>query len=222
MTPYQYGANNPIKYIDINGDSLRVAGSDSAIESFQQVVSNGTGGFYSASVGDDGLVSITATGKEGEISKTQQNFADVMTNSASLETGLSEFSLVDHSDKASKGIIVGDNGESDISATPGVHTIDMGDVQKFGSDGLLTSQGALAHEISEGFEIQVNGTKPMNAHRKALRTESRVNGIATLGGTINSSRTELRVRVQAGFNDVRNVIFKVKGGNIKKIGNNKR
>jgi RHS repeat-associated protein len=24
MSPYQYGANNPIKYIDVNGDNIRV------------------------------------------------------------------------------------------------------------------------------------------------------------------------------------------------------
>jgi hypothetical protein len=24
MSPYQYGANNPLKYIDVNGDSIRI------------------------------------------------------------------------------------------------------------------------------------------------------------------------------------------------------
>lgn len=28
MNPYQYGANNPIKFIDVNGDSIRVAQAD--------------------------------------------------------------------------------------------------------------------------------------------------------------------------------------------------
>jgi hypothetical protein len=37
MTPYQYGANNPIKFIDINGDSLDIGGNMSG--SFQDIQS---------------------------------------------------------------------------------------------------------------------------------------------------------------------------------------
>jgi RHS repeat-associated protein len=46
MTPYQYGANNPILFTDVNGDSLRITGNS---EAFLQLLNGLTGNIYSLS-----------------------------------------------------------------------------------------------------------------------------------------------------------------------------
>jgi RHS repeat-associated protein len=45
FTPYQYGANNPIKFIDINGDSLFIANTDKTKEYLNSTVSETNRGF---------------------------------------------------------------------------------------------------------------------------------------------------------------------------------
>ncbi|WP_315824072.1 RHS repeat-associated core domain-containing protein [Paraflavitalea speifideaquila] len=37
LTPYHYGANNPVLFIDVSGDSLIVSGKDAAIQGFEKM-----------------------------------------------------------------------------------------------------------------------------------------------------------------------------------------
>lgn len=210
LTPYQYGANNPTLFIDNNGDSLIVNGSASATHGFEEVANNGMGGFVTISTNGTGKYVLTSNvAPEGADPKLAEEAAlSLMTpeQKAMYET-LKEpitsisnvtFDAVDAADAISTRINVGDNGASAVTVTPGRHTIDIGDIKKFGINGLLTSQGALGHEIKEGFEMQANHMGPNNAHGQGIGAENRINNSTRLGtgdwSDYHSSRYELPVR----------------------------
>jgi len=223
LTPYQYAASNPILFVDVNGDSLQVSGNQEATQQFLDIINQGLGGFFSASVDENGLVTLESTDQEGNLTNEQQTFFDVISEATSLETGLSTFNLVNESDAISEDVLFGDNGDSEISATPGQHTIDVGDAQALGSDGKLTSQGVVAHEVKEGFEIQVQGTNSRIAHGRGIAAESRTTGtiIVSPGASPNANRTRITVPVQRG-NERSTVTITFRNGNVKRVRGNKR
>jgi hypothetical protein len=101
------------------------------------------------------------------------------------------FHLIDEKNSLSKDILFGDNGTAvdshgnSVSATPGVHTIDMGDIKNLGTTGIETAQAMLGHEFEEGYQIQVKGMGGDDAHYgPAITTENKINGynrLATRG-----------------------------------------
>ncbi len=208
LNPYQYAANNPIYYVDNNGDSLVVnslAGNTTAVPAFASTVNAGLGGFYTLGNTSTGAYTLNSTGQKGTMSNEQSALYNTLNEAISSSSTIS-LTVVDHNDKISEEISVGDNGTATgMTATPGVHTIDIGDVQKFGTTGLLTAQGALGHEIKEGFEIQTSSSRSsatiMNAHEKGIEAENKINGSMSLGAELRPSG-QVDVRVYPANKDV--------------------
>jgi len=178
LTPYQYGANNPIKFIDVNGDSLILNGNSEAIAEFEKSVNEGLGGFYSTKVSESGTYSLVATGKKGKMTKQQAAFHKAVNG---VMTSRKDVSV---------NVVVNDS-KIDIGSFP-TSTIDIGDINKFnsindkGASG-STREGLLAHELVEQNALQnsnVNRSDPQalldafnnGMHADAISAENDVNG----------------------------------------------
>ncbi|MFT3701663.1 MAG: RHS repeat-associated core domain-containing protein [Agriterribacter sp.] len=175
LTPYQYAANNPILFMDSNGDSLIVTG---AIQGFENIVNNGLGGLYTAQQNSTGTYSLVSTGAVGSLTEQQQAFYDelngVLTNSNTIS-----INAVENSDQVDVGRYE-------------TQTIDVGDMSKFNSIGSgkpttgSTVEGLLIHEVVEEFGLQTSGVNLGDRaavrarfetdHPAGISAENKVNG----------------------------------------------
>ena len=179
LTPYQYGANNPIKYIDINGDSLGLNEIDpGAIDQFKGIVQSGSGGYWLANVDpQSGLVTLEENQYiEGSMTEDQAKFVGQLSNVIN-GPGLATINVANNSEQVVIGDIVN-------------RTMDVGDMAKLGTDGKVTAQKTLIHEVVENYAVQ--GPNPVNvvtAHMRAGNAENRIGGaiLSPLGRTITQS-----------------------------------
>lgn len=139
------------------GGGLFVTGSVAAIQTFKDLVSNGTNGVFRVDVDKNGKVSLEKL-SNGELTKAQKSFVHHLKKAINSE-GAVAFNLVDHSDEISESIIFADYGGNPDSPIPGKHTIDVDDIKALGENGRIKSSMVLIHEITEGYQFQVGRKK---------------------------------------------------------------
>jgi uncharacterized protein RhaS with RHS repeats len=151
FTPYQYGANNPILNIDVNGDSLAVndlSKNATATDKLNDMVSKKTDGYYTTETTAGGMTVLKSTGKndsKNPISKEGQAFVD-------------QFNNVANSSKTNTSINIVDNDNNILVVDPTNATIDVGDLKAVDDLNLSKSGSAmLMHEVVEQEGIQNGG-----------------------------------------------------------------
>lgn len=163
FSPYQYGANNPILYIDVNGDSLSISGDGAS--QLLGLYNEGLEGHYEAKAGENGLVTLQKTDKEGEVSSSAQAYFDQLSSVTSL-------------DAANVSIKTVTDSKDVPLADPINGVIDVGDISAIakGASGELGNLGAniALHETAEQTVIQ-SGGEMYSGHQVAITTENAVN-----------------------------------------------
>jgi RHS repeat-associated protein len=172
-SPYSYCHDNPLKFIDINGDSLSVndqSKNNTASQKFNDLNSKGTGGFYKTTIDPKtGKVTLASTGQKGSMNKEQTAFYKALDRVVNVDSKMTSINIVDGDKKVQI---------ADVKT----QTIDVGDIQKLGEHSAMSSFGALAHEITEqrilqsNFNGNYNDANIFSAHNYGMMVEDQVNG----------------------------------------------
>jgi RHS repeat-associated protein len=217
MNPYQYGANNPIKFIDVNGDSLRFYGSTEDLKQVSQVLNNGINKTDVFSIGEDGKLNINPLTKE-EISKLDDGQKE-------LYNGMSE--IHSKTDFVNIGVVSG--SETIPIGSFNLEKIDIGDIKEFGNGQGANSASVLGHEIKEQALKQLEGKDYPSSHSGGKDFESKITGY-TRGKdekqsnfSMNGSRTIINGTITTFYSNSKNTIkvnTTFKNNNISKVTRN--
>ena len=160
VSPYAYCGSNPIKYVDLHGDSLSLDGEERALEECIGVMNKYGTGEYKM---NNGQVVHDLQGKTPNA--YDEVFDDAINSSVNI----------------TMKVVCGDDN-IDIADWES-KTVDITDVQKMnGGDDFFTPGSILGHEIKEQTILQTMGQKEFsqrdvfNAHKKASNAESKMTG----------------------------------------------
>ncbi|MDR0230687.1 MAG: DUF6443 domain-containing protein [Dysgonamonadaceae bacterium] len=204
ISPYAYCANNPIKYMDLRGDSLTLAGNATDIQSTVNTYNTGLGGYYTTSADANGKMSIApvAGTDPNNMTTEQKAFYSTLNRVVSGTDGVTTINVA--------------NGTSDIIGNINTATIDIGDIQALGNGNDVNQGSALMHETWEQYQVQVKGSGQAQAHISAAGVENAVTGsrVDPVNRFISGGQLPVNVLDHSG-NVVRTVIIHINSsGNV--------
>lgn len=170
ISPYAYVANNPMKYVDLRGNSLTHVGSASDLQAVDAIHNQNLGGYYTVTTDTKtGLTTMTAAkgADTKKMTASQKQYHAALDKVINGTDGMTSINVVRDSEQVPIG----------VSAT---QTIDIGDIEKIG-EGAVSSGGALMHETWEQYKMQVGGLDVTRAHIQAVGLETAISGKQRIG-----------------------------------------
>jgi RHS repeat-associated protein len=164
ISPYVYCANNPIRYVDLQGDSLILSGNALDIQTIASTYNLGLGGFYTTSADAIGKMSISpvAGTDPNKMTAEQKAYYSALDKVISGTDGMTTINVA--------------NGTSVVIGDVNTSTIDIRDIQVLGNGTDINQGSALLHETIEQYGVQIKGQTPTVAHLKASGAERMVTG----------------------------------------------
>ena len=139
LNPYHFGSNNPILFVDINGDSIKLNGEQS--QKLIDILNEGVGRKV-FTIGEDGKMHFTKI--------DDKDLASMSDQSKNLYSEVS--SIVGQSEMININVV--SNSETVTVAHFASNTIDISDVSAFGTDAGINKFTVLAHELAEQNSLQ--------------------------------------------------------------------
>ena len=205
ISPYVYCANNPIRYVDLRGDSLTLVGDASGIQETSSTYNSGLGGFYTTSADATGKMSISPV--EGtdpnKMTAEEKAYYSVLNRVISGTDGMTTINVV--------------NGTSVVIGDVDTSTIDIGDIQALGNGTDVNQGSALLHETIEQYGIQVKGQTSIMAHLNASGVERIVTGsyVDPINRFLDGGQLSVPILDQTTGNPLKTVIIYVNNkGNV--------
>jgi len=163
FSPYQYAANNPILFIDINGDSLKLtAEKENSINQFNEIMNEGLGGYYTVNQDEDGNTTMVKTDKKGEMTKSQKKLYGHLNKVITSKKDVS--------------IELVENDNNTFIGSYDDQKIDIADVVKIGNGEAINSLSVLTHEVVEQGAKQIDGSSIEDAHQAGMNAETDITG----------------------------------------------
>lgn len=200
MTPYQYSFNNPLKFSDHDGDSVRVVGTSKELSSFVSIVQKELGSKIKVSLSKSGALQLQ--GNPNDLKDGNKRYYDFLNQAVSHKKD-TKIHLADRDEKvdgtkktARMSIAVGQYPAGDLDKekkasgngttggryypqVPGIQNVDMADIENFDKEKYLRPGIVLFHEIYEAYLHQVGKeTFHDNAHNKATQAQTKILDIA--------------------------------------------
>lgn len=167
ISPYAYAGNNPVKYVDCQGDSLTLASQNATdVKATTDTYNTGLGGFYTTSTDVNGVASMTAVAGTypKNMTSEQKSYHDALSKVID-GNGMTTINIVDGTP-----VVIGDVKTK---------TIDIGDIKALGNGTDVNQESALLHETWEQYGVQVKGQTEIKAHLSAAGVENLVTGSRT-------------------------------------------
>jgi len=152
---------NPVRFIDPDGMRLTLTGTEEDVNSTVEEHNTNMGGFYKASVDENGEVSLNPLPNTGSMSEGQINYYKALSTVVN-DPAMTTINVVNRS----SDVLIGNVNTA---------TIDIGDIKALNGR-IASSAGALIHETLEQYNVQAKVVGNNTAHVRATRTENSVTG----------------------------------------------
>ena len=234
MSPYAYVANNPIMYIDPDGQRIVLGfetdtdGNRVGEQDVKNNINRGLGDVNEnfAQIGEDGSLSINITDEQrANLTEEQSSFLGTLEEGINL-TDSDGVSLDVNIDivSGSENVFVGNFADS---------AIDIADVNAFGNNEVRNENDVLQFELSEQIDKTKNNVSHKSAHGKAKSLLSNKKGNLRMrepqiqrnrdgSPKLRNGRPVIKKRTTATFSDnktgtISTIQFKTKNNNIKSV-----
>ena len=164
LSPFAHCGGNPMRYIDMRGDSLTLVGKSPHIDKALRMYEKGMGDLLTMGVNERGLVNMSFKPGMGTSDMTvlQQRYYQKMDMIVNRE-GMTTIKV-----KENSRVFIGSAND---------RAIDVGDMSKFSYDKPITPSVLIGHETYEQFLLQVGCKELKNAHSSAITFEELITNL---------------------------------------------